>query len=70
MDYKPAYKYKLKKLESGSEKYGKCEVCKKIVRGKMYMQTGQKSFISNGKCHWAEMGDAFGHKTCLMEKRK
>jgi hypothetical protein len=70
MNYKPAYRYRLKKLDAGSEKYGKCEMCKKTVRGKMYTQVEEKSFISSGRVHWARTGDAFGHKSCLMEMRK
>jgi hypothetical protein len=70
MDYKPVYKYKIKKLDAGSEKYGKCEVCGKSVRGNIYMQSKERSFISSGKVHWASNGDAFGHKKCLMNLRE
>jgi hypothetical protein len=65
------YRYSLKKLDHGSEKYGPCEICKKNVRGNMYLQSRKKAInYPDGAVTWVSDGEAFGHKACLMRKRK
>jgi hypothetical protein len=63
------YRYKLKKTGYGSERYGVCEVCKKQAK-EIYMQTEEKKFMIGKAIHWAHQGSLFGHKKCLIKKRK
>jgi len=64
------YRYRLKKMDAGSERYGVCEVCKKSAK-EMYMQTEEKQYRQpNLKWGWTNNGHTFGHKSCLMKKRK
>ena len=65
------YRYKIKSTGHGSERFGPCEICKKSVRGNVYLQTEEKKYTdTDGKVHWLSSKDIFGHKTCCMTRRK
>lgn len=69
------YKYRLTSTEHSSEKYGKCECCKKHT-SEVFLQTESKYFKHehNGETFegWTEhqCKSYFGHKECLAAKRR
>jgi len=66
------YRYKLIKTRYGSNRYGKCEVCKRNVNT-TYHQVEEKQYRQpNGKLSWTRHSchDLFGHKSCLIRKRR
>jgi hypothetical protein len=64
------YRYKLTKESHGSNRYGPCEICKKSA-DTIYHQSREEKYIRpDGTEGWKYAGDAFGHKTCLMKKRR
>ena len=59
------FKYKLINQNASSAKYGKCEICHKDVDS-VYSQTEYKKW----KYGWFINNNFFGHKDCLLKKRK
>jgi len=64
---KEQYRYILTKLRAGSDKYGNCEVCKKSV-GTIYHQVEEKKYSGGWTRH--NCTDLYGHKQCLLKKRR
>jgi len=57
-------------MDNGSERYGPCEICKKPVWS-MYLQITEKAILHDGRhMGWSAQGSTFGHKACLLKKRK
>jgi hypothetical protein len=67
------YKYRIIEMNGGSSKFGNCDVCKKPA-GKIYHQIEMREYIhpTNEKINYTRDGchDLFGHKSCLIKKRK
>jgi hypothetical protein len=66
------YRYKMWKLSAGSSKYGNCEVCKNPA-GTTYHQVEERSYRKpDGSIGWTrnKCRDLFGHKSCLIKKRR
>ena len=64
------YRYKLYVQHCTSDNLGPCEICGKFVTD-MYHQSKERCFlIGDDEEHWAYVGDAFGHKKCLISIRK
>lgn len=66
---KDEYRYKINSTGSSSIKYGNCEVCKKSVT-EVFMQSEEKRFVYNNQEYWAKQNNIFGHKECLINKRR
>ena len=64
------HRYKIIKESHGSDRYGPCEICHKDA-DTTYHQTKEKKYIRpDGSVGYKYVGDAFGHKTCLIESRR
>jgi hypothetical protein len=65
------YRYKLFRKEHGSERFGPCEVCKKPMVGVSFHQIEERRYEHTGG-GWTQhqCNDLFGHKACLMKKRR
>lgn len=64
------YRYKLYQQHCTSDKLGPCEICGKFVADMYHQSKARRFTITEGDEHWAYVGDAFGHKECLISIRK
>lgn len=64
------FSYTLKSTRDSSMKYGSCEVCGKSV-AEVYHQVCEISYVRHdGSTGWYFVESIFGHKECLIGKRK
>jgi hypothetical protein len=62
------YRYTLKSMNSGSDKYGPCEICKKHADTVYYQK--ESRFYKGGGWTYSGCNSYFGHKDCLLSVRK
>ena len=65
---KAQYRYIIRSTGHSSTKYGKCEVCRRPV-SEVYHQVEEREYRPD---HWTheKCRNLFGHKTCLISKRR
>lgn len=62
------YNYRLVNTSESSKRYGNCEVCDEFC-GEIYHQTESREY-KPGRFTYANCSDLFGHKDCLIAKRR
>jgi hypothetical protein len=72
--FKPKYRYQMHNTGESSAKYGDCEVCRKHV-SEVWLQIEERTYAAlpgEKGPFWTRAGcvDLFGHKKCLLSKRR
>jgi hypothetical protein len=65
------YRYRIKSTGESSAKYGACEVCGKHV-SEVFYQVEEKFFRFPAGSGWTQHDcrSYFGHRACLMDRRR
>ena len=62
------YRYKLKRTQYSSERFGPCQVCKKNA-SEVYHQMARELFTDDEGQFWGAIPGLFGHEGCLVNAR-
>ncbi len=65
------YRYRITSTGKSSAQLGPCEICGKYA-SEVFYQVEERKYLYNGKTGWTQKNcrDYFGHKECLIEKRR